>query len=1318
MTDYLEEYLRDAAPLVSEEYRVLQRNAFQEVIQLSSETVAPVIAQIESLYTKAQKIAAGQLEETQKEIESRIQDRSEELESSHTKRLLEIQTLYDKELKRLDRDAKSSHNAVISRAEGKLREVKRKCEEDILLGETDRDAAIQNARRERAHIEKAVPAGVERLDEMTERAERILELYRYPVPASAEDSGKAVPDDTPALENPDTIFRDQLKSSRQSLDRLGDLSIPRMFIGSRPFVYIVFICGLGVGVAWLLEQLSLWSLPSFPITGPIAFVVMLGLALWIGRFLWKKSRAQIRSVYDPFRDSVASAHRSLQQCLEQTLAQVEQQIQDAKEKYHNEAQAAKDHFQTVRSEVEGQRGPALQKIESTYAQKRQALEQQTETDSQQEEEEYQKTSEALQQEHDQETEQLRSRCQGETSHSRAQYESSFGRLQDRWRGGLASIETMLKHTASLDSHLLLDWRHSFWRQWEITESFTPMIRFGQFQLSCTPLAVGVRDLMDPDLCTDAPIPVPAFLAFPDNGSLLLQTQREGRDQAIGALRAVMLRLLTSQPPGRVHFTIIDPVGLGENFAGFMHATDYEETLVGRRIWTDASQIQQRLIDLTEHMENVIQKYLRNEFETIEEYNQQAGELAEPYRFLVIADFPTNCNEESAKRLLSIINSGARCGVYTLIAYDARQDLPSGMDIDDLSSGSVYLKYKDNRFVWQDSIYKQFSLEVDLPPSEELLTSIMHTVGRAAIDSTRVEVPFAVIAPEEGKYWSESTRDEIHVPVGRCGANRLQTLKLGKGVAQHVLIAGKTGSGKSTLLHVIITNLALWYSPDEIELYLIDFKRGVEFKTYVTHRLAHARAVAIESDREFGLSILKRLDAEMARRGEMFRKAGVQDVGSYRQASGETLPRTILIVDEFQVYFSEDDKLAQDAAVLLEQLVRQGRAFGIHVLLGSQTLGGASGLARSTMGQMAVRIALQCSEADSQLILDDDNLAARLLSRPGEAIYNDSSGMLIGNSPFQTSWLPDEERDVYLERIAQLHGEHAETREPMIVFEGNIPADINDNRFLSHLLAEPNWPAPIPVPRAWLGEPVAIKDPTAVLFRRQSGANLIIVGQREEAAQGLMSAAMIGLASQYEPNTAKFYILDGSPVDSPRAGYFEQVRTALPHESHIVEWRDVPTVITELATETQRRLQEDHLDAPAIYVLIYSLQRYRMLRRDEDDFSFSLDAEAPPKPGKQFADVLRDGPSMGIHVLVWSDTLATIERTLDRQSVREFDYRVLFQMSAADSSNLIDSPVANQLGYHRALFHSEEKGILEKFRPYAPVEADFLNRIKSQFAAKT
>ena len=58
------------------------------------------------------------------------------------------------------------------------------------------------------------------------------------------------------------------------------------------------------------------------------------------------------------------------------------------------------------------------------------------------------------------------------------------------------------------------------------------------------------------------------------------------------------------------------------------------------------------------METVIQKYLRNQYKTIEEYNAQAGEVAEPYRVLVVANFPANFTPEAAERLVSIASSGA------------------------------------------------------------------------------------------------------------------------------------------------------------------------------------------------------------------------------------------------------------------------------------------------------------------------------------------------------------------------------------------------------------------------------------------------------------------------------------------------------------------------------------------------------------------------------------------------------------------------------------------------------------------------------------
>src|SRR5690606_26722799 len=155
-----------------------------------------------------------------------------------------------------------------------------------------------------------------------------------------------------------------------------------------------------------------------------------------------------------------------------------------------------------------------------------------------------------------------------------------------------------------------------------------------------------------------------------------------------------------------------------------------EELVGSRIWTGTDQIEQRLIDLTEHMENVIQKYLRNEYESIDQYNEKAGELAEPYRFLVINDFPANFSEPSAARLRSILSSGPRCGVYTLITCDTTQPLPPGIDRADLERHSINLVWENGRFVWKGGVHERFDLTLDPPPDEDRLTGLMRVVGQA------------------------------------------------------------------------------------------------------------------------------------------------------------------------------------------------------------------------------------------------------------------------------------------------------------------------------------------------------------------------------------------------------------------------------------------------------------------------------------------------------------------------------------------------------------------------------------------------------------
>ncbi len=839
---------------------------------------------------------------------------------------------------------------------------------------------------------------------------------------------------------------------------------------------------------------------------------------------------------------------------------------------------------------------------------------------------------------------------------------------------------------------------------------------------------------DPD--EDDSFDLPVALDLYGHASMLVQHGVDGREASLALIRSTMLRLLATLPPGKVRFTLVDPVGLGQSFAGFMHLADYEDGIVGDKIWTETRHIEQRLTDLTEHMENVIQKYLRNEFETIQEYNTHAGEVAEPFRFLVIADFPANFSEASAKRLASIVNSGPKCGVYVLAAADMRQRPPSWAPMAELERAGLRFMHTPRGFELKDDVLGSWPLTLDTA-AEEIFPDLIHAIGRATKDSSRVRVPFDLVSPRAGEVWTADAASSLRVPIGRAGATKLQSLELGEGTAQHVLIAGRTGSGKSTLLHALITNTAMWFSPEQVELYLVDFKKGVEFKTYASHTIPHARVIAVESEREFGLSVLRRLDAELTARGQQFREAGVQDLAGFRRAQPDAvMPRTLLIVDEFQEFFVEDDKLAQEASLLLDRLVRQGRAFGMHVVLGSQTIGGAYSLARSTIGQMAVRIALQCSEADSYLILSEDNAAARLLARPGEAIYNDASGRVEGNSPFQVVWLSDETRDDALDRVEAMTRERGVRTPPPVIFEGNAPAHIEANAFLARTLREGIAPSEggrsLP-PAAWLGDAISIKDPTHAVFRRQGASNMLIVGQQETAALAMTGATLISLAAHHaaeqnaeasaaiarggEPLFPRFTILDGSTPGEDDSHLLPRFAGAMPSSARLATPPGADRVILALGEELERRRADESRARRPIYLVVFGLHRFRSLRK-EDEFSFGGDDDAGDKPSAVFATLAREGPMLGVHVIAWCDVANNIDRFLDRRTLREFDLRVLFQMSGTDSSSLIDSPVAGSLGRHRALLFSEETGTIEKFRPYAMPDGAWLAATLQRLAEAT
>jgi S-DNA-T family DNA segregation ATPase FtsK/SpoIIIE len=886
-------------------------------------------------------------------------------------------------------------------------------------------------------------------------------------------------------------------------------------------------------------------------------------------------------------------------------------------------------------------------------------------------------------------------------------ENSINQLAGPWQDDVVGVLQSLSGLDEESAAAFPAWTEQSASTWSPPATAAAAIRIGRIHLEPSRFSGDVPKHPQFPLAESS---APLALGFPNRGSILIETDGDA-SVATTALNAISIRILASLPPGRASFVFIDPIGLGRDFAGLMHLADYEETLISHRIWTQQAQIEERLAEINEHIEKVIQMYLRNEFATIAEYNAQAGVIAEKYRFVVIAGFPSAFSDTAMKRLRSIASSGARCGVHLLIQRDVRQ---AGVDPaldEELHGACLTLSSRQGELVLEGN-----RVTFDQAPGDEIASALIHRIGKASVDSNRVEVPFSQIMPSPDEIWSLDTSEELRVPIGRTGAKKLQMFSLGKGTRQHALIAGKTGSGKSTLFHVIITNLSLWSSPEQVEFYLVDFKKGVEFKCYADRRLPHARVVAIESDRQFALSVLQRVDAELKHRGELFRKASSQDLASYNQSGAKRLPRTLLLIDEFQEFFTEDDAVAQQASLLLDRIVRQGRAFGIHVILGSQTLGGAYTLARATLGQMAVRVALQCNEADAHLIMDEDNPAPRMLTRPGEGIYNDQSGATAANSPFQIVWLPEDERDVILTRVRAMADDTGETAAP-VIFEGNAPAEIAANPDLAEALRAAPAKRPA-IAHAWLGAPNSIKGPTTAAFRRQSGSNLLVVSQSSEQSASLLAGALISLAAQYPEDQAEFIILDPQAVDDSAESVLRDLAEKLPHATRTGGPQEVAEWFGALAAELADRASDSGKNSPEVFVLIHDLHRFKALR-PADEFHFTYDDSAPTStPAQTFADLVGEGGSSGFHIIASTDTWNNVSRWIPRKLLAGFGMRVLFQMSAGDSSNLIDSPEASNLGLHKALLHNEPLATLEVFRPYAPLETTWTGEAAARIADRS
>lgn len=815
--------------------------------------------------------------------------------------------------------------------------------------------------------------------------------------------------------------------------------------------------------------------------------------------------------------------------------------------------------------------------------------------------------------------------------------------------------------------------------------------------------------------------IPGYIPFIGlNKTIIISGAAE---QGAALMQSLLVRTALMLPH-QARYTLLDPAGNGIAFPMRRFLPLVQE---------HSGDVRRDLDQVIVQIQRIIETYLDASTTSFEAVPHEMR-INERFHFVFAADFPNRYDRRAIEALQSISNTGPVAGTYVFIHYNRNHELPRDMGMDGFRNAFV-IDVDGNGTLTQLNL----ALTVDGPPSADLQNAVFQKLSAAKPPERIIEWDSIVGLPED-QWWSEISTKIIEAPVGaRGGGDRL---KLWFGVNNdnrpcvHGMLGAMPGAGKSNLYHTLISGLAVRYSPEELRLYLIDGKDGVEFQHYRT--LPQAEVVSLRSSPELSRSVLSELIAEKERRNEMFVRVGVNDLTSYREA-GEPegkLPRILLLVDEYQELF-EGDK-SGDASSYLLQLSQQGRSAGIHMLLGSQRFG-AAGMLNQTgiFGNIHLLLAMQMKAADMQALTEFGRRGKALIATcdlPGKIVVNDRGGDDSANVTGKVAYLPLPRLDQLLQSLTEKASSLSDESLPRrVVFNGKAQPSLIDNPYLSRLLRHSEWMTPEefagfarqPVesgglgivdwfteehPRAvWLGQQFNVRGQAMGVFRRRVAENAMVIGGANAARYGMLAAIMLSLATNLDPTNTRFAVFDRSIAGSRWSGVLQAVVEALTPAGFDAQFcreaAKADAFLNELILEMERRKsmpEEELVGQPSLFVTMTELDGIESLRRKPDTYGASVTSPA----GEKLRRLYIEGPPLGIHMILSFAGVRPMVNVIDeRRGLVNFRHRVALQMSEDDSHTLTRGRRASQLQLEGptpvcALYLDVENDASVRFKPYS------------------
>lgn len=818
--------------------------------------------------------------------------------------------------------------------------------------------------------------------------------------------------------------------------------------------------------------------------------------------------------------------------------------------------------------------------------------------------------------------------------------------------------------------------------------------------------------------------VPAYVPFlGQNKTIIIRSKGKSTERGAALFQSMLIRTALMLPH-KARYTLLDPAGHGIAFPMRRYLPHVRE---------NTGEVRRDLDQVIFDIQRIIETYLDASVKSFESVPHELR-VNERFQFVFAADFPNQYDRRAIEALQSISNTGTVAGVYLFIHYNQDHELPRDISMDGFNN-AYYID------VAEESTHTNLKLKLRLDPAPppELQGQLLQTLAAAKPPERSLDWDSTVGVPEE-EWWQASSNRIIETSIGARGGGDRLNLWFGVNSngqpCAHGILGAMTGSGKSNLYHVLICGLAIRYSPQELRMYLIDGKDGVEFQTY--RNLPHAEVVSLRSSPELSRSVLSELVAEKERRNGIFARAGVADLTAYRnkgQPEG-AMPRILLLVDEYQELFDGDrDGIASSQ---LLQLAQQGRSVGIHMLLASQRFGAAGMLNQTAIfGNFHMRIAMQMTTSDVQALTEFGRRGKALIMTcdlPGKIVVNDRSGDDNANQAGKVAYLTSERREQLLQKLIDKAKSLPDESLPRrVIFDGQRQPNLLENPYLFTLLRRESWPSAQDLadfarkpsdaggldimdwfasehPRvAWLGQQFSVRGQAVMVFRRRTAEHSMVIGGNHAARYGMLAALLTSLSVNSSPASTRFIIVDRSTTGAPwsdtlEAAYKSVLQPAGFDVTFSKESQDVENCLNDLSAELERRgkLREADLgQEPSVFVTMTELDGVQALRRRSDGYGGM--SESPL--GETLRRLIVEGAPVGIHFILSFAGVRPMAHVVDeRRGLINFRHRIALQMSEDESHTFVRSRRASQLQVEGptpvcALYVDVENDSSVRFKPY-------------------